>query len=257
MPGTDPRTPARGLGGGIGPSRRWSQARGEPAPRVSGARARMDGRGRRPSRGELRLLGQSLPPESCRGAPFEIFLSAGRGAGARSGAHGAGPTARARSTGVGRLALLVPPALAARARPLAGRPRGTPSTTDACAGSRSRIPAHAPLRPCRTRGARRCRGSGRGSTAGCCLAENAAQAVQFALARGADGRARALGARASPSASRAEAPHVLPRRRLAPPRSRRRMVLLAPADADAHALYRFLAGAKARAIFERSGFAAP
>ena len=87
------------------------------------------------------------------------------------------------------------------------------------------------------------------------LAENTAQAVQFALARGADGGlvpyALALVERVS-----REARHVLLDASMHPPVAQR-MVLLAPAGAEARALFRFLAGPEARRIFQRFGFTAP
>jgi len=87
------------------------------------------------------------------------------------------------------------------------------------------------------------------------LAENAAQAVQFALARGADGglvpHALALAERVS-----REARHVLLDASMHPPIAQR-MVLLAPAGAEARALFRFLAEPEARRIFQRFGFTAP
>ena len=87
------------------------------------------------------------------------------------------------------------------------------------------------------------------------LAENAAQAVQFALTRGADGGlvpwALALGGGVPP-----EARHVLLDAAMHRPIAQR-MVLLARTGGDARALFRFLAGPRARAIFERFGFTAP
>ena len=86
------------------------------------------------------------------------------------------------------------------------------------------------------------------------LAENAAQAVQFALARGADGGlvpyALALTERVSH-----EARHVLIDPSLHRPIAQR-MVLLSRADAEVRALFRFLAGPTARNLFERFGFTA-
>ena len=87
------------------------------------------------------------------------------------------------------------------------------------------------------------------------LAENAAQAVQFALTHGADGGlvpyALALGGGVAPKAR-----HVLLDAAMHRPIAHR-MVLLGRTGGDAHALFRFLAGPKARAIFERFGFTAP
>ena len=87
------------------------------------------------------------------------------------------------------------------------------------------------------------------------LAENAAQAVQFALARAADGgivpwalvlSERVLG----------EARHALLDAAMHGPIAHR-MVLLARAGTQARALFRFLAGPQARDVFERFGFGAP
>ena len=87
------------------------------------------------------------------------------------------------------------------------------------------------------------------------LAENAAQAVQFALTRAADGglvpRALALSERVS-----REARHVLVDPGMHGPIAHR-MVLLAPAGTQARALFRFLAGPQARAILDRFGFGPP
>ena len=87
------------------------------------------------------------------------------------------------------------------------------------------------------------------------LAENAAQAVQFALTRGADGGlvpwALALGRGVAP-----EARHVLLDAAMHRPIAQR-MVLLARAGREPHALFRFLAGPQAQAIFECFGFTAP
>ena len=87
------------------------------------------------------------------------------------------------------------------------------------------------------------------------LGENAAQAVQFALTRGADGGlvpyALALTERISNDAR-----HILLDTAVHRPIAQR-MVLLAHTGAQARALFRFLAGPEARDIFERFGFAAP
>ena len=87
------------------------------------------------------------------------------------------------------------------------------------------------------------------------LAENAAQAVQFALTHGADGGlvpyALALGGGVAPKAR-----HVLLDAAMHRPIAHR-MVLLARTGGDTHALFRFIAGPQARAIFERFGFTAP
>ena len=87
------------------------------------------------------------------------------------------------------------------------------------------------------------------------LAENAAQAVQFALTHGADGglvpHALALAERVS-----GEARHVLVDTAMHGPITQR-MVLLAHTGTEARALYRFLAGPEARRIFERFGFVVP
>ena len=86
------------------------------------------------------------------------------------------------------------------------------------------------------------------------LAENAAQAVQFALTGGADGGlvpyALALANRVS-----REARHVLVAASMHRPITHR-MVLLPHAGAQARGLFRFLAGPAAGSIFERFGFSA-
>lgn len=87
------------------------------------------------------------------------------------------------------------------------------------------------------------------------LAENAAQAVQFALTGGADGGlvpyALALTERVSH-----EARHVLIAASMHRPITHR-MVLLPHSGAQAHALFRFLAGPAAGRIFKRFGFSVP
>ena len=194
----------------------------------------------------------NLYRQIAQGAPFEIFLSADEEQAldlVRAGRTDGDGTVY----GVGRLALLVPPHSRLALDPSLG------DLANALDDGRLRRlaianPAHAPYgraaREALTGGGLWPRLEDR-----LLLAENAAQAVQFALARGADGGlvpwALALADRVA-----SEAPHVLLDASLHHPIAQR-MVLLAPADADARALYRFLAGAKARAIFERSGFAAP
>ena len=87
------------------------------------------------------------------------------------------------------------------------------------------------------------------------LGENAAQAVQFAITRGADGGLVPYALALTERVSR-EARYVV----LDPSLHRpivQRMVLLAHAEAEARALFRFLAGAAARRIFERSGLSPP
>ena len=87
------------------------------------------------------------------------------------------------------------------------------------------------------------------------LGENAAQAVQFALTRGADGGlvpyALALTERIS-----GEARHVLLDASMHPPIAQR-MVLLAHTGPEARALFQFLAGSEARRIFQRFGITVP
>ena len=87
------------------------------------------------------------------------------------------------------------------------------------------------------------------------LAENAAQAVQFALAGGADGGlvpyALALADRVSH-----ETRHVLVAASMHRPITHR-MVLLPHSGAQARELFRFLAGPAAGMIFERFGFSVP
>ena len=87
------------------------------------------------------------------------------------------------------------------------------------------------------------------------LAENAAQAVQFALTGGVDGGlvpyALALAERVS-----REARHVVLAASMHRPITQR-MVLLPDADSQARELFRFLAGPAAARIFERFGFSVP
>lgn len=87
------------------------------------------------------------------------------------------------------------------------------------------------------------------------LAENAAQAVQFALSRGADGGLVPYGlALTKRIADRGR--HVLLDASMHSPIAHR-MVLLSQSRAETHVLYRFLAGPAARRVFERYGFTAP
>ena len=87
------------------------------------------------------------------------------------------------------------------------------------------------------------------------LAENASQAVQFALTRGADGGLVPY-ALALPERVARLARHVLVDASMHRP-IRHRMVLLSHADTEARALFGFLAGPAARQIFERFGLFAP
>ena len=194
----------------------------------------------------------NLHRQIAQGAPFEIFLSADE-AQALELVRAGRTDGEGTVYGVGRLALLVPPhsrlALDASLDDLGAALDDGRLRRLAIAN-----PAHAPY----GRAAREAlagaglwpRLDGR-----LLLAENAAQAVQFALARGADGGlvpwALALADRVS-----SEARHVLLDASTHRPITQR-MVLLAPAGAEARALFRFLAGAEARGIFERAGFDAP
>ena len=87
------------------------------------------------------------------------------------------------------------------------------------------------------------------------LAENAAQAVQFALTGGADGGLVPYALALTERVSR-EARHVLLAASMHRPITQR-MVLLPHADRQARELFRFLAGPAAGRIFERFGFSAP
>ena len=87
------------------------------------------------------------------------------------------------------------------------------------------------------------------------LAENAAQAVQFALTGGADGGLVPYALALTERVAR-EARHVLLAASMHRPITQR-MVLLPHADSQARELFRFLAGPAAGRIFERSGFSVP
>ena len=184
-----------------------------------------------------------------QGAPFDIFLSADE--------EQALKLARAGRTdgegaiyGIGRLALLVP---------LHSRLALDPSLADlgrAVDDGRLRRlaianPAHAPYgQAARDVLVRMSLWSRLGDRL--LLAENAAQAVQFALTRGADGgivpHALAIAERVSRRTG-----HVLLDASMHPP-ILQRMVLLSHADAEARALFGFLAGPAARRVLERFGF---
>ncbi len=194
----------------------------------------------------------NLYRQIAQGAPFELFLSADEEQALKLVA--AGTTEGAGIVyGLGRLALLVPehsrltldPTLADLARALGDGRLGRLAIAN---------PAHAPY----GRAARE-------ALAGAALwprlgdqllfAENAAQAVQFALAHAADGGIVPWALVLSERVSR-NARHTLLDPAMHAPIAHR-MVLLAPATPPARALFRFLAGPEARAIFERFGFAAP
>ena len=194
----------------------------------------------------------NLHRQIAQGAPFEIFLSADE-AQARALVRAGRTDGEGVVYGVGRLALLVPRhsrlALDASLEDL-GRALDDGRLRRLAIAN----PAHAPY----GRAAREAlAGAGLRERLGdrLLLAENAAQAVQFALARGADGGlvpwALALAGRVA-----REARHVLLDAAMHGPIAQR-MVLLAHAGPEARALYRFLAGQAARDIFERSGFTAP
>ena len=87
------------------------------------------------------------------------------------------------------------------------------------------------------------------------LAENAAQAVQFALTAGADGGLVPFALALTPSVS-SKARHVLLDASMHPPIAQR-MVLLAHTGSEARVLFRFLAGPAARRIFQRFGLGTP
>ena len=194
----------------------------------------------------------NLYRQIAQGAPFDLFLSADQEQALKLVREGR-TDGEGTIYGVGRLALLVPrhsrlaldASLADLGRALDdGRLRRLAIAN----------PAHAPYgRAARDALVRAALWPRLGDRL--LLAENTAQAVQFALTHGADGGlvpwALALAERIS-----TEARHVL----LDPAMHRpiaQRMVLLAPPGAEARALFRFLAGPAAREIFERSGFTAP
>ena len=87
------------------------------------------------------------------------------------------------------------------------------------------------------------------------LAENAAQAVQFALTGGADGGLVPYALALTERVAR-EARHVLLAASMHRPITQR-MVLLPHADSQARELFHFLAGPAAGRIFERFGFSVP
>lgn len=194
----------------------------------------------------------NLHRQIAQGAPFDLFLSADEEQALRLVAAG-GTDGEGIVYGLGRLALLVPrhsrlaldPTLADLARALDdGRLRRLAIAN----------PAHAPYgraaREALVRAALWPRLADR-----LLLAENAAQAVQFALARAADGGIVPWALVLSERVSR-DARHALLDAAMHDPIAHR-MVLLARAGASARALFRFLAGPEARAIFGRHGFAAP
>ncbi|MCY4285032.1 MAG: molybdate ABC transporter substrate-binding protein [Thiotrichales bacterium] len=187
-----------------------------------------------------------------QGAPFDLFLSADEEQAQKLVAAGK-TDGDGIVYGFGRLALLVPkhsrlaldPTLADLARALDdGRLRRLAIAN----------PAHAPY----GRAAREALvGAALWPRLGDRLlfAENAAQAVQFALAHAADGGIVPWALVLSERVSR-NARHALLDTAMHAPVAHR-MVLLAPATPPARALFRFLAGPEARAIFERFGFTAP
>ncbi len=194
----------------------------------------------------------NLYRQIAQGAPFDLFLSADEELALRLVAAGR-TDGEGVVYGLGRLALLVPrhsrlaldPTLADLARALDdGRLRRLAIAN----------PAHAPYgRAAREALVRAALWPRLGDRL--LLAENAAQAVQFALARAADGgivpRALVLSERVS-----RDARHALLDTAMHNPVAHR-MVLLVRAGTQARALFRFLAGPEARGILERHGFAAP
>ena len=186
-----------------------------------------------------------------QGAPFDIFLSADEEQALKLARAGR-TDGEGRIYAVGRLALLVP---------LHSRLAPDPSLTDlgqAIDDGRLRRfaianPAHAPYgRAAREALVRSALWPRLGDRL--LFAENAAQAVQFALTRGADGgivpHALALAERVS-----GRTRHVLLDASMHRP-ILHRMVLLLNADAEARTLFAFLAGPAARRVFERFGFGA-
>ena len=189
-----------------------------------------------------------------QGAPFELFLSADEAQAlelVREGRTEGGGVVY----GVGRLVLLVP-----------GHSRLAPDASledlgRALGDGRLRRfaianPVHAPYGRAAREALFRVALWTRLSRSGrLLLAENAAQAVQFTLSRGADGglvpHALALTGRVS-----RQARHTLIDASMHRPISQR-MVLLPRAGDEARKLFRFLAGPEARRIFGRFGFATP
>ena len=194
----------------------------------------------------------NLYRQIAQGAPFDLFLSADEEQALKLVAAG-GTDGEGIVYGLGRLALLVPrhsrlaldPTLGDLARALDdGRLRRLAIAN----------PAHAPYgRAAREALVRAALWPRLGDRL--LLAENAAQAVQFALARAADGGIVPWALVLSERVSR-DARHALLDPAMHGPIVHR-MVLLERAGAQARALFEFLAGPEARGIFGRSGFGAP
>ena len=194
----------------------------------------------------------NLYRQIAQGAPFELFLSADEEQALKLVAAGR-TDGEGIVYGLGRLVLLVPrhsrlaldPTLADLSRALDdGRLRRLAIAN----------PAHAPYgRAAREALVRAALWPRLGDRL--LLAENAAQAVQFALARAADGGIVPWALVLSERVSR-DAGHALLDAAMHDPIAHR-MVLLARAGTQARALFRFLAGPEAGDIFERFGFGAP
>ncbi len=189
-----------------------------------------------------------------QGAPFELFLSADEAQAFKLVREGR-TEGRGAIYGVGRLVLLVPRhsrlALDASLEDLGRAIDDRRMRRFAIAN-----PAHAPYgRAAREALSRAALWPRLAESGRLLLAENAAQAVQFALSRGADGglvpHALALTGRVS-----REARYTLIDASIHRPIAQR-MVLLSRAGDETRELFRFLAGPEARRIFERFGFAAP
>ena len=189
-----------------------------------------------------------------QGAPFDLFLSADEEQALKLVRAGR-TEGRGTVYGTGRLVLLVP--RHSRLAPDAsledlGRAIGEGRLRRLAIAN----PAHAPYgraaREALVRAGLWARLSEKGHLL---LAENAAQAVQFALTRGVDGglapHALALAERISRKAR-----HALIDASMHSPITQR-MVLLPRAGDEARALYRFLAGPEVRPVFERFGLAVP
>ena len=196
----------------------------------------------------------NLYRQIAQGAPFELFLSADEAQAlklVREGRTDGGGAVY----GVGRLVLLVP-GHSRLARDASLEDLGRAAGDGRLRRFAIANPAHAPYgRAAREAlsGAMLWTRLSRGGRL--LLAENAAQAVQFALSRGADGglvpHALALAGRVA-----REARHTLIDASMHRPITHR-MVLLPRAGEEARKLFRFLAGPRARRIFGRFGFAAP
>jgi molybdate transport system substrate-binding protein len=187
-----------------------------------------------------------------QGAPFDIFMSADETLVFQLAERGVARD-QGQIYGIGRLAFYVPHGSALRAD------ESLDDLRQALTDGRIKHfaianPEHAPYGRA-AREALQARGLWQDIESRLVLGENVAQAAQFVLSGAAEGGIIALSLASAPAFRAAGEFVVLPESLHQP--LRQRAVLLASAKPAAHAIYEFLNGAVARAIFARHGFTLP